>query len=258
MNMKIKIIFAAIITVLLTTVSCVKPKVNDLVKSFKKDCPISLGVTGSIDDMVIENNYVTFKVKFNDDFVNIKGISQNKEQFAANITKALNKSKTTASLMNVLVDEGYGLKYFMEGNPSGDTVSLYVTTDMLRESSKAPTTSKLDLLKTAIENTKMQMPMQVDELTTLTDMKLEGDNVVYIYEIEEDGFTISDIDINTVREATIEELENLNKDVVGHNFITLVVENDKNLIYRYKGKQSGQADEVSVSHAELSNILHKH
>ena len=258
MNMKIKIIFTAIIAVLLTAVSCMKPKISDVVKSIKKGCPMSLGMSGSIDDVEIENNFVTFKVKLNDEFANIKGISQNKETFTLNVTKALNKSENTAKFMNVIADEGYGLKYFIEGYPSGDTVSLYVTADMLRESSKSPKTSKLDLLQTAIENSKMQMPMQLDELTTLTDMKLEGDNVVYFYEIEEDGFSVSDFDMDNVREGTIEELQNLNKDVVGHNFITMVVENDKNLIYRYKGKQSGQVDEVLISNAELSNILHNH
>lgn len=96
-------------------------------------------------------------------------------------------------------------------------------------------------------------PFEIDEGMTCTDIYLQGDNVVYLIEIDEDLY-----DFEYFIENKRELRETLLDDDGDEDFAEaakLCVDNDKGMIYKLVGSYSGETVSVRISPAELKCFI---
>jgi len=109
-------------------------------------------------------------------------------------------------------------------------------------------------LEIAIGVAAKECPFTVDEYTTCVDIFSEGTNVVYKYVVDEDEFTVADLN-NSEGRATLKNeiylniLANDNKDV--EDFYNLVKEAKYNIIFRFIGGSTGESIDITIYHHEL-------
>ena len=96
--------------------------------------------------------------------------------------------------------------------------------------------------------------MKVDVITTFKDMTVDGENVVYIYDIDENQVNMNDVNIDLIRANTVGGLKNIMNDVSAGEFFQTVIDDRKNVCYRYFGSKTGTKLEFVVSNSELSEI----
>ena len=110
----------------------------------------------------------------------------------------------------------------------------------------------LSELKSMIREYNDELPEYIDEGMELEAVYLNGDYVIYTYNLDED---IYDMDyFRTNRSEVKRDIKNniLNStDEDGISFLNACKNNDKGISYRYVGKTSGNAYTISISPSEL-------
>lgn len=101
----------------------------------------------------------------------------------------------------------------------------------------------------AIENTKRNLPLRVDELTTATDIECTDKAVVYTYEVDDTDFDLSLVDAQDIKNDIARSLNISNHDmnVLAH----FCIETGRKWTYRYVGCNSGYELRFSFSTEEL-------
>lgn len=252
---KIAILLAMIVSLTIANKSYGQSLLDTTIKVLNKMCPISMGLVGSIESAQLEPQLLVLKLSMNEEYINLDAVQKNKETFAIEMAKGLNTNFVSNDFLELLLNEGCGIKYILEGTTSHDTTSITINTQILRSVSDAPKSTPLDILKTSINNTKLQLPTKVDEISMLVDIDLVGDKVTYFYEIEDISFTLDDIDIDELKTNTMDELHALRTDLINATFYRLVLNAGKQLCYHYKGTESGDTIEFTINTDELKQIL---
>lgn len=104
-------------------------------------------------------------------------------------------------------------------------------------------------IKIAVENTKRNLPMQVDEFTTAVDFECTDKAVVYTYEVDDTDFDLSLIDAQDIKKDIACSLNKNNRDmnVLAH----FCIETGRKWTYKYVGYNSGYELRFSFSTEEL-------
>ncbi len=258
--MKNKKLITTLVTVTVAAVfmvigkSCNQGKLQMSVKMANFECPIDMGLGGSVETVELENNYVICTLKLNEQIANISAMEQNKEFFAQSVASSMSADKNSQQLLKIMAEENVGLKYVVIGDQTGKKFSVELSPEQIKSLSTAPQSTPHERLLDMVKNTKVQLPMKVDVVTTLKDMDIEGDNVVYIYDIDENQINMSDVNIDAIRANTVGGLINVIKDPSAGQFFQTVIDDGKNVGYRYFGSKTGTKLEFVVSHSELSQI----
>lgn len=104
-------------------------------------------------------------------------------------------------------------------------------------------------IKYAVENTKRNLPMRVDELTTAVDIECTGKAVVYTYEVDDYDFDLSLVDAQDIKKDIAKSMNKNNHDmnVLAH----FCIETGRKWTYKYVGNSSGYELTFSFSPEEL-------
>ena len=108
-----------------------------------------------------------------------------------------------------------------------------------------------DLLEIMITSTNAQCPMQIDEVTILSSVSLEGTNVVYNYSLDEDVVTMDVIEQNKISIKSNLKRALSTQDPIMKQMISACKEANTGISYRYVGDTSGNVCVIKFSSSEL-------
>ena len=121
-----------------------------------------------------------------------------------------------------------------------------------------PAQSGQTKLEAQLKMANLQFPMQASEEVVVEKIEIIGESVVYICSVDEELCPISQIEENAaeVKEGIVSTLAS-QTDPATQIFIKTCVENNKNITYRYIGKDSGKQYDVVIPMSDLKKMLIK-
>lgn len=239
------------------------------IKRANRDCPIPVANgAGQVSAIKLEtlNNAPGKCLSY---YIDYKPCNFSKELFSADpeTTKALlflslcctNAQRNMGNiLIKELIKRNLNLKVIINNN-SNNGITVVLTPEYLNEitasSNTTPSDALYEGLKLLLKMQKKSFPIRADQGIVLTDMTLEGNNIVCyatcdesIYDIEAIGMTSNDIALTLVKEGhTDDEICAL---------LDLCKVSHTGLVYRYFGVQSGKKADVEIS-SDLIRKYHK-
>jgi hypothetical protein len=121
-----------------------------------------------------------------------------------------------------------------------------------------PAQSGQTKLEAQLKMANLQFPMQASEEVVVEKIEIIGESVVYICSVDEELCPISQIEENAaeVKEGIVSMLAS-QTDPATQLFIKTCVNNNKNIMYRYIGKESGKQHDVVIPVSDLKKMLIK-
>ena len=165
-----------------------------------------------------------------------------------------NSTGAIKKLLDMLSKENAGFKIVYRGKASGTELSVVITSEEIKEGSNTDNSSRdpVLLLRSQIETSNVQMPMQIDEGMKITKVYLDGDYVVYNVEIDESMYSVGNINASKSEvKSNIKEALSGGDDPAMKVFVQFCKNAGKGIAYRYVGDQSGESATVYVGVDEL-------
>jgi hypothetical protein len=228
-------------------------KLSEGIKDVNAQCPISLGSLGEMTSITFEDGVLLFSYDIEEDYFSVATLAQDRQAMKDNMKTMLsNPQGEVRRLMEMVIDADCKLKTTMYGKTSGSVASATFKSDELEKLLNAEVTPH-EKLTIAIASTQAQLPLKIDEGMMITELKQVGDDVVYVVEMDESMYDISMVRENkSMVKGTIENnIKNMGP--VEREFIKLVVNDDKNLVYRYT--VNSRHVDVKITNAELIEQL---
>jgi len=134
-------------------------------------------------------------------------------------------------------------------------IALLAAMMMAMASCSSSTSS--DELEQLVEISKKSLPMIVDEITVWKDMAVEEGSVVYSYDVNDSTGTVVAGMPGNHDNIVFQIGESLNeKEFL--QFVQLVVNDGKDVKYRYTDTRNGMKSEITITNEELSQTLAAH
>ena len=240
---------------LLMTVSCRQSKLEALAESLDKECPISLGSLGYLagancsgDDYSIVIT-VFVEESFNDPDI----LNANKDLWKRCLIQgqAGSDNKLCKGWYKEIGDAGGNLKIEIQGMKGKETrATLTLSSEELCDIGEAKA-NPLDLLKSQIDLTNIQLPIDVDEGMRLTKVTLEGKYFVFNYVLNEELYYVEAFDnYEEVKKSMLEDVL-LDSEPGTQLMLKLLKETGKGIAYRYIGNVSGTEVLIKIESWEL-------
>lgn len=247
----LRLFFAAIAAIsLLAFASCSgNGKLKEIVNSINKECPASMGELGVMASAELDGNNVTIKMMVNEQYVNIEALQNNPGTMKANIRSMFTTpTEDMKALIEALQQANGGITFVYVGETSGKKVSVSLSSEEMQTMGQEGDEDLDAAIDAQIAISNAQTPIQVDEMTTLTQILREGVNIVYLYDIDEAQVSMADIE--TLREGMEALLLDSLRDKSNGSryFIETCHKADPGclFIYRYRGSTSGQTVEIAI------------
>lgn len=228
-------------------------KLRDGIKEANKQCPISLGILGEMTSITFEDGVLLFSYDIDETYFNVATLAQDRQAMKNNMKTMLsNPQGDVRTLMQLVIDADCKLKTTMHGRTSDAVASATFKADELEEIMNSEVTPHEKLVM-SIQSTQAQLPLNADVGMMVTELKLEGDDVVYVVEMDESMYSVSMVRENkaAVKETIVNNVRNMGP--IEREFIKLVINDDANLVYRY-ATSSGHVD-VKITNAELRELM---
>jgi len=109
-------------------------------------------------------------------------------------------------------------------------------------------------LRQGVKIAKSNLPSRVDDDLTFTDIRVNDDELIYVYNCNEQNY-----DISTIRIIQSEIKENMKSEMLADDdtkvFVALTAKTGRNLIYRYVGSVSGDRCDITFTSSELKSMI---
>lgn len=232
-------------------------KLKKSVKQANKECPVSIGVSGEMTAVSLDEttNTVIIDYLVSEKYFNINVMKNKtdllKEQLFSLIATAEGDLKV---MVEELLAADANLTLRWTGKESGETVEITLSSKEIKtamESGEAYA-NPLNLLENAIQVTNEQTPMNVDDATTMTSLTIIGDFATYQYMVDE-----NQVPIHKISDMRDQIKENLRNSVLKNpspdlkEFINLCKKANKGIAYKYEGIQTGNICTIEFSVDEL-------
>lgn len=232
--------FVIALVAMFTFNSCGESPLKKEVREVKKTLPERINDFISWDD--VSYNDGTLEMTFGiTKYIQVNALKENPQLFRQNMNQVIiNASGDFKKLIDMLKDENAGIKFTYVDKNNGQTASLELTAHELKELSLEEG-DPMKLLEMQVEATNVQLPLAVDEVTTLKQVTIENNYVVYNYTIDEDNTDISMLKENeSILHSSVKENLYNNSDPTVSYFIECCKNAGTNLIYRYVGSNSNE------------------
>jgi len=223
------------------------------------ECPFEMGAVGSVTSITYDedNNTFIYEYDMKEDFNNVQILSDHldlmKESMMVTIS---NDTEGLRKMADLIIDAEGSLKFIYHGLKTGATMNLTLNTEELKTALNLETT-KLDALKMEIDMTNLQMPMQIAQGLQVTSMRIIGNDVTYICEMDPNLYNLSQLQENAdnAKNGIINFL--LYSGPVERIFITKIIDAGLNLAYRYcyAGDLEGESFIVTLTNDELRGFM---
>lgn len=206
-------------------------------------------------DMVsskLENNEVIYTCKPNNNYIKVDNIRKNRELQKRSLINRLelqkSQNKPFADFLKILVNNDIRLKYVYQDKTDTDTCQVILSTDDIKQVLSADGQLTIDGFKTEIKSVQIHLPLQLDELTIWHDYSIVGNNVTYLYEIDESvasmDYVIDNYDL--MRSYLSDQLFGVND-----GFVLQAKELGLGMNYVYFGSITNKRMEVLFKNEEL-------
>jgi len=239
---------------------CQEAKLKTVIGIANKQCPIDMGEVGKITSIIYDGNNVVYTLNMNEEITNIKILKDNPESMKSSIKMMFqNPAADVKQMLELVAKCNSGLHMIFVGNKSGEQAVCELTTEELKDvlgTNADPAQSEQTKLEAQLKMANLQFPMQASEEVVVEKIQLIGESVVYICTLDEDLCPISQIEENAVEvKANIASTLASQTDPATQIFLKTCVNNNKNIAYRYIGKESGKQYDVVITVPELKKMI---
>ncbi|WP_300702508.1 hypothetical protein [Bacteroides sp.] len=254
-----KVILFACLSLILLTGCDQKSKLKLGIEAANKQCPMKMGTVGEVSSITYDGTDVVYLLTMNEDYIDLEALDKKPEAVkAAAVAMFRNPEKNIKEMLNLVIDSNSGIKFVYKGQTSGKEVSCYLGTEDLKnllnqDMSKEESDQKK--LEELVNVTNVSCPMAIDEATTLNNLTIESDRVVYHYTVDEESMEIA-----TMKENEGEIKQNIKSSLDVSEpalkmFLEACIKSNKGLGYQYAGNTSGESVEIIFSVSEIKALL---
>ena len=232
-----------------------------MVERANRNCPIPLAMgNGAVDKIKLENSYITYYISYSSDFINVLSqLDENKvKEGLLMCFLCLNAQNNNGNIMmDLLVKYNCGIRVVITESAKGrfDFSASVDEIKMLREKYKYnPQEAMFNLLSISVEAERLNLPMIVETGMIMTDYKLEEGNIVIVFDIDEDIYSIDEMNANgnLIKASILEEGVN-NPD--SRSLYEMCKISHTGLIYRMCGNQSYEIFEIKITSDEIRRVV---
>lgn len=234
-------LLSIVLLLLATSCSNGNSELQKYVDEINNRCPVSAGEFGSVTGARLDGDNVILTMLINEDFFNIEALQNNGDMLKNSVMQMLSNPTDDMQLMiDFMKKNGGSISYEYIGDSSDTKVSVTVSNDELKAIDKDDA-DPVAALDAQIQMTNLHFPMQVDEVTLAVNITREGNNVVYLYEINEQLYDMSSIDQyrDAIQNNLLESLRAQRDDISLRVFLNTCRKANCDIVYRYKGNHSG-------------------
>lgn len=252
------LLMVAIVMMTLLTASCQQDsKLKKSVKQANKECPVSLGVSGEMTSITLdeETNTVIIDYLMDEQYFNVAVMKKNTDLLKDQVYSLIATAEGNLKVMTeelLAADANLTLRW--TGKKSGETVEITLSSEEIKKARKSGEAyaNPLKMLENAIKVTNEQAPMKVDNATTMVGLTIEGDFATYRYMIDE-----TQVPMHKLYDMRDQMKENLRNSILKEpdpalkDFINLCKRANKGIAYKYEGEQSGNTCIIEFGVSEL-------
>lgn len=258
---RLYIAIGAVVAIIVAITCFIPSRLSQEISALKKEiailnaeCPSqwSFGQIKSV-DFDEDNNKLTFVVILNEEYSSYISEDFNENNLnstSVTLTNALANNTSNKEFLNYLIKLNIGFKasYFTEKSDK-EIFSIEVTADEIKEFVENPPTNK-QLITQFIDSAKLNCPSIIEEGIIWVDVFEEGNNVVFLYEVDEDLY-----DITLFLDYINENYGEIKNEMLSTPLLSLSIgvlkQTHKNLIYRYVGSNYEQALDITITPEEI-------
>ena len=243
--------------VMMLTACTADNKLKLAIEAGNKQCPINMGLAGEVESMSYDDGEVVFTYVLNENVGNVQAMEENpevmKRTMRANFANPQGQMK---ALMDLIKDANASLRLVFKSKNHEESAEITMTPEELKATTDDTSLTAEDKLNAEIEVTNMQLPTKVDAATLLEKVVVEGNEVVYLYQIDESVVDMESLEANAgmMRDNVKNMLENGGEAVL--HFMKRVIDTGRSLGYRYTGTESGKKVELVFTNEELQDMLY--
>lgn len=256
-----------------------KKLLEKTVEGVNEKCPIVVSPEIQIAKLELEEDYLTYYFDYSEQsyMLPYEIDASLKKELANQILNAISRfSGEEKEILDLLLKKEMGLKFVMDFKRSKKQITVKFTAKEIRSKlnsadnasddtdnasddsfadEESETSSNLATLKSSVETGKNMLPMDLGNGITMTDMYLSNGSLYYIYEVDENQVPLeswNDEVIANVKAAIINELKtSAQGDASNAQLIHLCSQTGTDIVYRYKGDQTGIEYDITVGSNEL-------
>lgn len=256
-----------------------KKLLEKTVEGVNEKCPIVVSPEIQIAKLELEEDYLTYYFDYSEQSYMLPDEidASLKKELANQILNAISRfSGEEKEILDLLLKKEMGLKFVMDFKRSKKQITVKFTAKEIRSKlnsadnasddaenasddsfadEESETSSSLATLKSSVETGKKLLPMDLGNGITMTDMYLSNGSLYYIYEVDENQVPLAswnDEVIANVKAAIINELKtSAQGDASNAQLIHLCSQTGTDIVYRYKGDQTGIEYDITVGSNEL-------
>lgn len=227
-----------------------------------QDCPIPVALgNGAVTSIHLENGYLTYYLSYDNPFYNlVSQVDQEKVKEALLMCfLCLNGQGDNQGgvLLDKLVEEKCGLKIVISNSAKGKYECSATVQDILsmrRQFELDPHEALYSLLSMSMEAERANLPMQIGEGIVMTDYSLDGENIVITAEMDENLYSIDELNANisAVKNSMIKDGVN---DADSKALFDLCKVSHTGLVYRYVGNHSRRQCNVVITSDEIRRLV---
>lgn len=243
-------------SVALMSCSFAKSELKKVVEEVNKECPVSYGIVGELSGVEYDEdeNEVVMTVALNKNLpMNLSALEGVKGNLKRATMGSWADSDDVIEMMKKIANADARLTMVMRSEKTGESLKIKFSENEVKEVADGKVTpiTNREMLQIMVASTNAQCPMQMDEMTVLTSVSLEGDYFVYVYSIDE-----SELPIESIRQNKGMVKENIrpmlqSDDPAIKMVLKLCNEANVGITYRYVGNSSGDACDIQFSPSEL-------
>ena len=160
-------------------------------------------------------------------------------------------------LLDKLVEENCGLKIVIRNSAKGKFECSATVQDIMslrRRFELDPHEALYSLLAMSMEAERVNLPMQIEEGIVMTDYNLDGENIVITAEMDENLYSIDELNANisAIKSSMIKDGVN---DADSKALFDLCKVSHTGLVYRYVGNHSLRQCNVVITSDEIRRLV---
>ena len=227
-----------------------------------QDCPIPVALgNGAVTSIHLENGYLTYYLSYDNPFYNlVSQVDQEKVKEALLMCfLCLNGQGDNQGgvLLDKLLEEKCGLKIVISNSAKGKYECSATVQDILsmrRRFELDPHEALYSLLSMSMKAEGANLPMQIGEGIVMTDYSLDGENIVITAEMDENLYSIDELNANisAIKSSMIKDGVN---DADSKALFDLCKVSHTGLVYRYVGNHSRRQCNVVITSDEIRRLV---
>ncbi len=195
--MKKTFIFALLTAVFVAMTSCNESKLQKVVESTNKECPISMGMFGEMTSIVFDGDNVVMSATVNEDLVGIDELcnaDQNVMSKNLIISFMNSHNESGRELLRALDAEKVGLVIRYVGGTMGKVYSITLSPEDIASVDMDSEPDPKEALEAQVAMTNAQYPDEVGEGLVMTKVAVEDGYFVYYCMVDEDVCSIDELE----------------------------------------------------------------